>query len=112
MVTYNQPNVGYNEGRYNAVTVSATASAALGGLTAVADAQPIPAPVERPVGGGRYPYRVDRRRVAVGRVVEPVRVPVLVEALCVPVVVSVGVVAFAGVTFSGEEDDLEVLLLL
>jgi hypothetical protein len=114
MVTYNQLGVEYNEGRYNAVTVSASASAVLGGVVAVADATPVPpAPAGGPVGGGRLPYavsRAGRRRVRRDElvVVEPRRV----NALCVPVTVGFAADVLASVTFSAEDDDLQVLLML
>ena len=113
MVTYNQPGIQYNEGRYNAVTVSATGSAQLGALTAVAGATPVPRPVQ---GAGRpNPYLVPRprrKKKAEPIVVEAPRMPVRVVAVCVPVAVGFAADALAQVTFVAEEDDLQVLLML
>jgi hypothetical protein len=117
MVTYNQPGVQYNEGRYNAVTVVASASGVLGGLVAVADATPVPpAPSPTPLPGGvpyRQPRRIKKREPEpVLEVVEPVVEPVVVEAFVTPLVIGMSASAVGLITFSAEEDDLQVLLML
>jgi hypothetical protein len=97
----------------------ASASAALGGLTAsaVGTVTPQPPVPPQPVeGGGRpYPYRRQKKVKKVEpvvEVVEVVREPATVVAYCNPVVAGVVAAAVGEITFSAEEDDLQVLLML
>lgn len=110
MVTYNQPGVQYNEGRYNAVTVVGSGSSNLGGLTAQVGARVVLGP------GVPYPYRKSRNKPKVkGPVIELVDAPPPVKIVVgfgVPVRAGVSASARGLVTFSAEEDDLQVLLML
>lgn len=117
MVQYNQSGYQYNEGRYNAVTVTATGDAPLGALVASASATITPGPGPAPstlAGGGRYPYAKSRNKPKFkGPVVELVELqPSIVKASAGRVRVGASAAAFGAVTFSAEEDDLQVLLML
>ena len=118
MVTYNQPGVQYNEGRYNAVTVVGSGSSSLGGLIASALGTVTPQPQPQPSqGGGGEPYRYPRPRKKkpepVVIVEEIVVVPVKeIQAYCTPIVVSVTAAAEGSITFDAEDDDLQVLLMV
>jgi hypothetical protein len=70
-----------------------------------------PQPVQ---GGGQpYPYRRPKPRTKVEPiVVEVVRETVVVEAYCAPIFVGMSASANGAVTFSAEDDDLQVLLML
>ena len=113
MVQYNQPGVQYNQGRYNAETITAVCAAQLGGMVAVVAGDITPAP------SSPNPYLIPRqkRRKKVPQPVAQVETvivpaPSTVKAYCVPVTASVVAFASGGVTFSAEEDDLQVLLML
>lgn len=97
-----------------------TASGGLGGLTAsaVGTVTPQPQPEPEPTGGGQpYPYRRPKPRKKVEAVVvevedEVVVVPAVVEAYCTPIFAAVSASAGGRITFSAEEDDLQVMLML
>jgi hypothetical protein len=113
MVTYNQTGVQYNEGRYNAVTVVGSGSSNLGGLTAAAIGTVTPKPSQ----GGGEPYRYPRPRRKKPQpvvIVEEIVVPTVkeVQAYCTPIFAKVTAAAQGSITFSAEDDDLQVLLML
>ena len=96
-----------------------TASGALGGLTAsaVGTVTPQPQPEPEPTGGGQpywYPRPKPRKKVEpiVEVVEELVVVPAVVEAYCTPIFAGVSASADGRITFSAEEDDLQVMLML
>ena len=97
-----------------------TMSAGLGGLdaSAVGSVTPQPQPQPEPSGGGQpYPYRRPKPRKKIEPVVEVVEevvvlMPATVEAYCAPIVASVSASAQGEITFFGEDDDLQVLLML
>ena len=97
-----------------------TASGALGGLTAsaVGTVTPQPQPEPEPTGGGQpywYPRPKPRKKVEAVVVEveeEVVVVPAVVEAYCTPIFVGMSASAGGRITFSAEEDDLQVLLML
>ncbi len=98
-----------------------TASGALGGLTAsaVGTVTPQPKPEPKPTGGGGTPYwypRPQPRKKVEAVVVEVedevVVVPAVVEAYCTPIFAAVSASAGGRITFSAEEDDLQVMLML
>jgi hypothetical protein len=98
-----------------AVSADAVGDAPLGGLdaTATAEVTPQPTPTVLPAGS---PYRRPRRKkvpdvAPVLQEPEPVIVNV-VEAFVTPIVASVTATATGAMTFSREEDDLQVLLML
>ena len=97
-----------------------TASGALGGLTAsaVGTVTPQPQPEPEPTGGGQpywYPRPKPRKKVEAVVVEvedEVVVVPAVVEAYCTPIFVGMSASAGGRITFSAEEDDLQVMLML
>jgi len=96
-----------------------SASGVLGGLvaSAVGSVTPQPQPEPEPTGGGQpywYPRPKPRKKVEpiVEVVDELVVVPAVVEAYCTPIFAGVSASADGRITFSAEDDDLQVMLML
>jgi hypothetical protein len=97
-----------------------SASAGLGGLlaSAVGSVTPQPQPEPTVQGGGQpYPYRRPKPRKKIEPIVvevdeQVVLVPAVVEAYCTPIFVGMSASAGGQITFSAEDDDLQVLLML
>lgn len=101
------------------ISADAVGDAPLGSLAATATGTVTPQPTPEPQGqgGGRpYPQRKPKPKKVepiIELVPEIVVVPTkTVLAYCTPIVASVAATATGAVTFSGEDDDLQVMLML